>query len=204
MRLGIYIISLLFILNSCKEEGIKKHNIDKSKKSESDIRKCINHSDTAFGSNNSIKYIVIDSFYTLKIKLNRADTVLDFQFNCSVPYGLVPVLHSYSEHTICLVIGTGQHYREFFILSDYNDSLIINRFETALTTDLKNNKVVYFSNESLIVEDIKLKSKEEYKIEPIPISKNIQKTNLQSDNVQIIFTDSTKLLVKRLQRHTDK
>jgi hypothetical protein len=110
---------------------------------------CFDRTDTIFDNLNSIRYVILDSSFSLKIKIGGVDTLMGYRFNCSTPRVLVPGFYSSSQNMICLKRGYGQHFREFIILYNDHDQIFIKTYETALATDLKNDLVVYRDYDSL-------------------------------------------------------
>jgi hypothetical protein len=165
----IFFILCLLLLISCFHTNVDDKVVEKSlpviqvkNRADSLLKKCIPHNDTGLNSNTSIKYIIIDSFFTVKLEINGIDTVLAYRFNCTAPRGLVPVIHSYYRGTLCMLRGGGQHFREFIIAYYDQEKIFIKEYETALATDLVNNFVVYrnyMRQEEIIVENIRTSHK---------------------------------------------
>src|SRR5688500_9983110 len=115
-------ITILLLFTSCVNRSIDKKITEKEvpgfsseNRTNSTLKECMPRNDTDINSNTSIKYIIIDSSFTIKLKINDIDTTLDYRFNCTAPPGLVPVIHSHYKNMICMLRGGGQHFREFVI-----------------------------------------------------------------------------------------
>lgn len=208
MERNIIIHKLFFILFSIALiscSGNKINDVKSISKSKADsignpLKRCILEKDTIFDNGNSIRYVVFDSFYTVQIKLNGEDTLLPYQFNCSVPRGLVPSFHSFYNNIICLIRGYGFNYRAFTICYNDSDQIVIKDYETALATDLRNDIVVYqdTSNSSNII--IQKIHNEQRKIIQIPKSfqnTNVVNTEIKGPKVIINFADGKLFLLKK-------
>lgn len=112
-------------------------------KVDTSVRACIPYGDTVLDQKNSVGYVVVDSFFTLRVKIDGNDTLLPYRFDCSVTRGLVPSLYAYYKNTICLLRGAGQNFRQFVVCYENKDSIFIKKYETALGVDLKHSIVVY-------------------------------------------------------------
>jgi hypothetical protein len=157
------------------------------------LKECIPQKDTFIDNSNSVRYVIVDSFYTVKVRVGGIDTVLGYQFNCSVPRGLVPVLHSYSKNMIGLIKGSGQHYREFIIIYVNNRRVIIKNYETALATDMGNNIVVYRNEEDqgkIVVENIKNGNKRMF-IVPEKYITEVPRSSISKGKLRLTFSDDS-------------
>lgn len=156
------------------------------------LRHCIPEKDTLFNDGNFIKYVIIDTFYTLQIQVGAIDTLLSYQFNCSVPRGLVPSLYSYYKSIICLIRGTGQHYREFLICYSDSNKIIVNKYETALAANLADNIVAYQSvdsSQNVYIENIKTGKKKSFVIPSKFSSTNISQAIIKDNKLFLHFSD---------------
>jgi hypothetical protein len=176
----------------------KSSSIEKDiKKNDTSLRKCILEKDTMIDHKNLIKYVIVDSFYTLKIQVGGLDTLLPYQFDCSVPRGLVPSFYSFFKNTVCLIKGTGQHYREFIICYVENNRIIIKHYETALATDLQNDIVVYQNPDTtkkIYVANIKGVSKKIFNLPAVYAGLPITKTTITKNTLSLIFSNDKKVI----------
>lgn len=196
MKQSIFLISsiIFFACNfNAREMKADNNNQRPLQHSDTSLRQCILEKDTLLDDDNFIKYIIIDTFYTLKIQVGGLDTLLPYRFTCSVPRGLVPSFYSFYRNTICLIRGTGQHYREFTICYNENNHIVINKYETALATSLEKGIVVYQNYDSLQlinVENIRTKEKRTFTIPAKFLSSNISQTIIKSNKLLLKFTDN--------------
>jgi hypothetical protein len=135
----------------------------------------------------------------LKLQVAGFDTLLPYQFNCSVPKGLVPTFYAFYKNIICLIKGAGQNYREFTICYLNDSKLVIKKYETALATDLRSDIVVYqnYSNpENILAEHIKTGSKKTFII-PLKYRKaGIASTLINNGDIELRFSDGQLLILK--------
>ncbi|MDF2188426.1 hypothetical protein [Paraflavitalea sp. CAU 1676] len=195
MSLWFFVLMSFSCINSTHDSSIPKENfsVDKveSKYDTSLLRGCIPQRDTVVDKNNSMQYIIVDSFYTVKLKVGGIDTLLSYRFDCSVPRGLVPAFHSYSKNMICLIRGSGQHYREFIISYAEDNKIIIKQFETALATDMDNTTVVYqdySEREKIIVENIRNGRRKTFKI-PSKYITDMPRSSISNGKLKLAFSD---------------
>jgi len=156
------------------------------------LQQCIHENDTIINEANAVNYVIIDSFYTLKVKIGGLDTLLPYQFDCSVPRGLVPSIHSYYKNTICLMRGHGFDYREFVIGYVNNNQIVLKQYEIGLIADLKNDIVVYRNYnqlEKIIVEDIKKENKKTFIIPSNLATTGISSAAILKGRLQVKFSD---------------
>lgn len=193
----LVIISSIFFSCANKVDSSKKNkdNIIKEhlRGNDTSLRKCILEKDTLIDEINSVKYVVVDSFYTLKIQVGGLDTILPYQFNCSVPRGLVPSFHSFYKNTICLIKGAGQHFKVFTICYADSNRIIVKEYETALTTDLRNDIVVYQNYDSpeiVNIEHIRTKSRKVFTIPSRFLSKIVSKATIEKQKLTLKFSDN--------------
>jgi hypothetical protein len=191
----VIISAMLFSCANNADYNHKNKNITEegqSGKNDTSLRKCILERDTLIDSENSIKYVIIDSFYTLKIQVGGLDTLLPYHFNCSVPRGLVPSFYSFYKNIICLIKGAGQHYREFTICYVNDDRIILKKYETALAADLKSDIVIYQSYdnpENIIVENITTENKKIFTIPSRYATLGISNALINKGKLQLKFSD---------------
>lgn len=194
------IIFAVIILYSCSNSEIRDRETQVVKESLQDtnslLRNCIAEKDSFWDTDNFIKYVVIDSFYTVKLQINSIDTLLPYKFNCSTPKVLVPSVSSIYKDKICLIRGSGQHYREFTVSYLSNNKLIMKQYETALAINLKDNLVAYQNIDStqvVYIEDIVSNKKKSYIIPSSFFSSNLVKANLSRNKLNLLFDNNRKL-----------
>ena len=126
------------------------------------------------------------------MKVGGIDTLLNYQFNCHVPRGLVPSLHSYFGNAVCLIRGSGQHYKELVIAYIEGENVVLKKYETALATDLKTYTVIYQNYkkpEEIIVEDIKTASKQVFILPARYVNSNIISTSVKNKKLEISLSN---------------
>jgi hypothetical protein len=124
--------------------------------------------------------------------------LLPYRFICSTPGGVVPSVHGIATNKVCLLRGSGQHYREFVVCYLDNNILNLKSFETALASNLENNIVAYQgvdSSEFVYVEDIKTSLKRKYIIPLEYLSSNIFQATLSSKLLILKFADVKELKI---------
>lgn len=132
-----------FILNcvfGCGAETNNENNQGNNKESEAPLvasdmisnalSDCIYKGDTTLANGNSVKYINMDSFYTIKISINGYDTLLDYKFDCNTAYKNVPRYFFYSENSLFLTTNTSPNYRHLVACELVNGHFFINHYMT--------------------------------------------------------------------------
>jgi len=190
---AIFLLYNYCIQHSCKYTDTTKSQVNKKNfLADTTLKQCISEKDTTIDNANSVSYVIIDSFYTLKVKVGGLDTLLPYQFNCSVPRGLVPSFHSYFNNTIGLIRGHGFDHREF-IVAYVNDNLVtLKQYETALAMDLENDIVVYRDYnhlEKVIVEGIKKEGKKTFIIPSKFATAEISHATITKGTLRLQFSD---------------
>lgn len=161
-------------------------------RSETSLRRCIGETDTLIDFRNSIRYVVVDTFYTIELKVGGLDTLLPYQFNCSVPRGLVPAFHSFYGNIICLIRGHGFDHREFLIGYVDSGQIVLKQYETALAVDLENEIVVYRDYdkpEHVIVERIKGGGRKIFVIPSSVTASGLPTATILRKNLELKFSD---------------
>ena len=194
-------IMLIFILVlfSCKEKE-KKHveNPAKTakpaeeKKTKEDIRNCIPDDTAIINTGASVRYVVIDSFFAVKLSINSIDTLLDYRFDCSAPSGLVPDLKIFYKDKMCLVRGYGQHYREYVIAYLENGKMMVRFYETALAENIKRDIVVYQNPDSpknIVIENFKTGNRRIIVLSDNFDSWRIINSDIKNNILQLDFAD---------------
>lgn len=150
------------LLLSCQAKQGSKTDAEESAAVDSLIERCIPYRDTVLGQGTSVKYVVVDTVYTVKLTINRTDSLLDYRFDCSVPRGLVPSLMASFGDKLCLQRGTGQNYREYLIAYLKDGQMQVKHYEVALAVDLANDVVIFQDYDDLrriVVENIQTDGK---------------------------------------------
>jgi hypothetical protein len=145
---------------------------------------------------------VVDSFYTFKIELNGIDSTLTgYQFDCSTAPVLVPILYAVSDSAICLRRASGQDYKEFLVAYNESNKLVIKNYETALTTQLNNNLVIYQDEETSDIVKTNFRTDNTRRISLpkqycLPV--RITKANIltSSNQLRLEFSNDKKLTIK--------
>jgi hypothetical protein len=198
IRINLF-VSLLILLFSCKEKkedkDLKTPVVSEKKTAppiEADIRKCIDNSDTLLDNNTSVKYVVVDTSFTVKLTIDGIDTLLGYRFDCRVPGGLVPELQQSYNNKLCLLRGSGQHYREYLIAYTEKGKINIKYYEIALATDLKNDLVVYQDYDSLtnvVIENFKTGKKKIIVLPDIYSPPFIINSSIKRNILRLEFSD---------------
>lgn len=191
MKFSYFIIFLLF--NSCYNQEANSSKVDRVKHdtiAKPNINDCIPR-DTIVG-NIGLMYLKRDTFFSVKVMIDKRDSILSYEFNCSTPPVLIPSLYSVSKDILCLKRGYGQEYREFIICFNVEEKMTIKKYETALVADLTKGIVVYQdydNNNNVYVENIKSGSRKAFTIPSKIISRHVSNTTIINDKLKLKFTD---------------
>lgn len=195
------------ILVSC---SYKKNNTPSTAKNEEDkrilkdsiaarVKNCI-PPDTSIKTV-GVRYFDRDSVFQVQVWIEKYDTILPTYFDCNIPFGLVPIIYSVSNDIVCLLKGYGQNYRIFIICYLEKGKIILKQYETAMFTDLKNERVVYqeYNNPTrIIVENIRTGKKQIFNINSKPIYSHFHEGKIENNKL-ILFVDSSKIVFQLVQ-----
>ncbi|WEK37960.1 MAG: hypothetical protein P0Y53_10660 [Candidatus Pseudobacter hemicellulosilyticus] len=192
---------LLFLFISCGINNVKQEKYvngpsETKSKSDSALYHCIPKSDSIIDARNSVRYVVIDTFYTVKIRLDGLDTLLPYKFNCLVPEGLVPSVYSFSNNSFCLLRGAGFDYQEFTISYVEDNKIVLKYLETAIVADLKREIVAYRSgnaSDSIVVENFVSGQKKAFSLPQEQQNLSIYKGVFKENNLVLFFSDDTQI-----------
>lgn len=131
--------------NNYLENGLKTE-ADKYEAVTETIADCMYAGDTVLANGTSVKYINLDSFYTIKVGINGHDTVLAYKFDCSTPYRYIPKYFFYSGSSLFLSTSTSPNYRHLVVCELANDHFVINQFMTERPDNSDKDFFVYKIN----------------------------------------------------------
>jgi|GEM_PF-2681049 hypothetical protein len=195
-------IALVVLLFSCNSADKKNEASALSAQQLKDsVRACILDDDAVINKQTAVQYVVVDSFYTVKLKVNGMDSTLAYQFNCSTPPSLIPVLSLSSDSAICLQNMSAQDHKTFLIAYPDNNKLAIKNYEIALTTQLNNSIVIYQDEKSsdIVKENFRTEKKQHYSLpDQYHLPVKITKANIltSSNQLRLEFSNDKKLTIK--------
>ncbi|PSK93099.1 hypothetical protein [Taibaiella chishuiensis] len=164
------------------------------------LEDCIYRKDTLFDATSSLKYVIRDTFYDVRVQLENKDTMLGYRFDCTVPQGLVPAFYAYHKHTLCLLRGSGQSYREFTICYIHDGRMMVKYYETALAAKLEEDLVVYQDyNEprKIIMEDIRTEQQKIVKLPGSLTNTAIIRTRISKNKLVIELANEQQITFRR-------
>lgn len=143
-----------------------------------------------------VRYINKDSVFQVQVWIDKYDTILPYFFDCIIPFGLVPKLYDASKDIVCLLRGYAQEYRTFIVCYLEKGKIIIKEYETAMFTDLKNDRVVfqeYNDPKKIYVENIRTGYRKIFVIDSRPILSHFHEGRIENNRL-ILFYDKSKIV----------
>lgn len=201
-----FIIIFCFIIFSCagnnteyKKTSVPEHEIDKATIEDDSLRiaNCMRNIDTVLDDNKYIKYVVLDSFYDVKVGIKNTDTLLGFKFDCTTPGGLVPNYFLQTKDKLYLKRGYGQHFREVIICGLSNGKIEVDRFESEVAYEAKYD-FAYKENiddDKLILQDLRANKRKILSIPKNLAEDTIVKTEISKNNVVLNFPRDKKIAI---------
>ena len=162
------------------------------------LKDCIPVNKADHNDSNFVKYIIIDSFYSIELKIGTLDTILAYRFDCTTPRGLVPRLYSNYKDVLCLESGSGRDYREFIIAYLNKSKIVLKRYEIALTENLKRDMIVYRNyNQSavIVIENFRTNKRRIFKLPAKYESKYIVNATIHRFLIELKFDDGDELSI---------
>lgn len=109
-----------------------------------DLKNAVSWKDTTCPNGIFVKYPVYKDHYGIKIGKGKTDTLLRYQFDCSVAGIIVPWLEFYDDETIVLARGSGASYWVYLIYTIQKDKIIFNGdYVVPIAIDLKTKRIAY-------------------------------------------------------------
>ncbi|MEO8146980.1 MAG: hypothetical protein ABI723_05045 [Bacteroidia bacterium] len=142
---SLRILFLAFLYSGCSNVEKKSHDdiAAKAKERDSSIYQCMYKWDTIISEGTFVKYIVVDSFYTVEVSIQGKDTILGYQFDCRSPHKYVPKFFYNDSNSIYLVVCSSPNDGEITICELINGQMKMDSYRMERSAESNRDIFIY-------------------------------------------------------------